>query len=160
MSVFFPRMLGFTLKPNQTFGSIFKLCHWHDNQSPNQSTLSCVYDWQSFRGSVLASGFCWQCHSKLKHTSPLVVNRCYNAVDGQQQVRPGTFFKILGLAGTRPVTTPPNNTNWLCHWLDVTAGDCPVENCWITHGWLSKAECQMAFKTLPVNSGPGVWTVP
>lgn len=129
-----------------------------------------LYLWQSSRDSVSLSGFCPQFHLELKHTSPLVVTRYCDTVDGQQHVRPGTF-EILetGLAGARPLLSSP----LLCQ---TTQTGCAtrrhgllVENCWITREWLLKTECWTVFKMLlaeeshaprlssgPANSGPGV----
>lgn len=102
-------ILGINLKPNQTFDLIFRLNHGHNNQSPPL--------WLAF--TVMPR--LWhdpppQFYLELKHTSPLVVTRYCNTVDGRQQA-PSWHFVILetGLAGTRLLTTPLNDTNRFCH---------------------------------------------
>lgn len=86
-------MLGINLKPNQTFDLIFRLNRGHNNRSPPQIQYL-VFVFGFYSHATIVSGRRVsppQFYLEPKHTSPLVVSRYCNTVDGRQQARPGTL---------------------------------------------------------------------
>lgn len=164
-------ILGINLKPNQTFDLIFRLNHGHNNQSPPRIQYL-VFVFGFYSHATIVSGRQVpppppQFYLELKHTSPLVVTRYCNTVDGRQQARPGTLWSLrrdwLGHVFSRLYQTTQNR---FCHLTSrpvmvwsKTAESLLQQNVW--RCYRCSRWRRATFHVSPLgNSGPSVWTVP
>lgn len=112
-------ILGFNLKPNQTFDQIFRHNHGHSNQSPPQiQYLVFVFGFNSHVTIVFGR------RAPPHHTHFYLELKTHKSACGQSLLQycgraaagPSWHFVILetGLVGTRLLATPPCNTNRFC----------------------------------------------